>query len=324
MTKGRVRRIVRVKSCVSGKGQECFMGKRGSRSRKRRSVSRKRRSVSRKRRSVSHKRRSVSHRRKSIRSTRRKSIRSTRKRSTRKRSTRRSSSSGHKCIVLNKSHDLTTQIKNFFKIDQEIIYIIQHPRKAKRENVLKLLSAIILFLLLLCMILKLTGSSYNCNASIDKIKELAGKIKDGTMDPIGTLKAVRDVLYKLVQDFMTLAPVVAILGIVPKIKEKLGNLFKGPIPSTPEQKSRSEPSRSNDVGLETEIKKEKKINIKPTDTFKDLIRNIDKSNYPTVTKKFLASIVDQAREKHNLTVDKPVGNIFDSYNEDLIKFLNKN
>lgn len=109
---------------------------------------------------------------------------------------------------------MTTQIKNFFKIDQEIIYMIQHPRKVKSRNVLKLLSAIIIFLMLLCGILHLTGSSYQCKDLIEKIKVLAEQLGSHTIKPMEALRRVREWLAGAWNSIKDSAPVTGVLGLM--------------------------------------------------------------------------------------------------------------
>ena len=230
------RRVVRVKSCKSSKKQECFKAKKGFVLVRKSSLSRK----SSKRRVRS---RPIKRRSKPRRSARRSARRSTR-RSTRRSAKKphRRSSSGYKGFFLSKSKDIPSQIKNFFKIDQEIIYIIKHPKKAKRKNVLKLLAMILLFLMLLCAILKMTGFTY-CETIIEKLKALVDSIKNSALNPINALTQVRTHLSALWNKVKNIAPVAAALSLSGKTQKDANELFISPVESDNE-----------DVELETEPK----------------------------------------------------------------------
>ena len=97
---------------------------------------------------------------------------------------------------------------------------------------MKLIAAIILFLVLLCAILSISGSTYNCNAAIDKMKELATAVKDGTMSPMDALGQIRTKLAEVWTNFKGLAPVVVALGYLSgnkKAAEEIEQMFTKPV-----------------------------------------------------------------------------------------------
>jgi hypothetical protein len=193
LLKMHTKRVIKVKACKSSKNQVCFAAKKR--------VSKPRRSISKPRKSVSRKR-----------SKPRKSV----------------SSRG---LVLSKSKDITSQIKNFFKIDQEIIYMIQHPTKAKRKNVLKLLGTIIIFLILLCLILKMLGSSFNCDQVITNLKDIASSVKNNGMNPREAISKVRSSLGNIWNNVKDLPPVRVILGNF--ARKEIDDLFTSPVEPAP-------------------------------------------------------------------------------------------
>jgi hypothetical protein len=107
--------------------------------------------------------------------------------------------------------------------------MIQHPRKAKRNNVLKLLGLLLLFLALLCMVLQYSGSSYNCNAVKDKITDIMSGVRDRVMHPMEALNKVRDHMKEAFDKFKALGPVVTAMAAMGGFKNKLGGLFIAPV-----------------------------------------------------------------------------------------------
>jgi hypothetical protein len=251
--------------------------------------------------------------------------------SRKRRSVNRKRRSGHKEFVLSKSKDIASQVKNFFKIDQEIIYIIQHPKKAKRNNVLKLLAAIILFLLLLCAILKMIGAPYDCETIITKIKDIFNSVKNGTMDPMEALSKLRSNMANLWNKFKVLGPVVALIAgtknIGRKGKDKYNDLFSKPIPapsvssssssssfSTPPSTPPSTPSSSifSNIFHSSPSSPSPLVKItidKSTTTFEDLIkkvRNDDKLSDRIKT--LLVSYINDASKGKKS--NSPIGDTF--------------
>jgi hypothetical protein len=197
-------------------------------SKPRRRVSKPRRRVSKPRRSRSRsksrsKPRRLKHRR--SRPSRKRSSRKPRRSSRKPRRSRKRSGSGGSG-GFSKSPDVMSQLKNFMKIDQKITYMIQHPRKAKRKNVLKLLAAILLFLAVLCGIMKMMGNDYDyCAPVIKKVTDVMSGLKNSAMHPTDALSAVQKQMGELYDQFKKLAPVQK-LGDLGGMLGKLGGMFK--------------------------------------------------------------------------------------------------
>jgi hypothetical protein len=174
------------------------------------------------------------------------------------------------------------QIKNFFKIDQEIIYIIKHPKKANRHNVLKLLALLLIFLMVLCGIMKLLGGNYDyCTPITDKLKAIMEGVKAGTMNPMTALTDIREKLRELFEKFSQLAPVVTALGLGGKLKDRAMNLFnKHTAPVSPSAPSDLLTSGSHTVG---EIRKQ--LNPAALFAFNKIVieKKWDNNNIPTPT-----------------------------------------
>jgi len=132
--------------------------------------------------------------------------------------------------------------------------MIQHPTKAKRKNVLKILAAILLFLLLLCGILKITGASCGCETVITKMKDFIDGVKARTMNPKDALQATRTKLADVWSSFKNLRPVVAGLGALGTLGDKAKGLFtSGPPP--PEKTIKVERSITS-TALKDKIKRD--------------------------------------------------------------------
>ena len=326
-----IRRVMRVKSCNSSKNQECFAARKGSRSgRKRRSRSYKPR-ISRPRR-VS-KRRSKRSKRRSRRSSRSRRVRSRvikrhpirrrsrsrrRRRSSRKsrRRSRSRSVSRHKGFVLSKSKDMGTQIKNFFKIDQEIVYMIQHPRKAKTRNVLKLLGAIIVFLLLLCGILHVLGSSYQCQQLIDKVKDLIRQLSSHTIGPMEALRKIREWLAGAWNSVKDSAPVTGVLGLMgSKYLALKDQIFIAP----PEDITPPSPTQTL-INVSPPMPHEK-LTVNTSTTFGDLIQKIKDSTvggtgvHGTRVRNYLIALVRSAMGTGPDAANNSIGKAFSGSKE---------
>ena len=203
-----------------------------------------------------------------------------------------------------------TQIKNFFKIDQEIVYMIQHPRKAKTRNVLKLLGAIIVFLLLLCGILHVLGSSYQCTDLVEKIKQLAKQVSEHTIGPMEALRRVREWLAGAWKSIKGSAPVAtALTAISPKLLTAGEHLFEEPV----EAPIGSKPSKP--------LALHEKVHAMRVETFKQLREKIEKHEGFGAKKAYVLRLVDDVQRNNYLSDETPIGIMLDD-NVVLSKYIN--
>ncbi len=284
-------RIIKVKSCISTKKQSCFMTrntqKRKSYKKKkshrksyrksyRKSIKRSRsksKSFKKSKRSLKKSKRSKKSLKKSRISKRpriskrsyNKYKKSKSKRTSKKRTSKKAT---YNYFKLSKSADLQSQVKNFFKIDQQITYIIKHPSKAKSRNVLKLIGALLIFLLLLCSILKFMNSPIDCNTPITKLKEIVDKLKNNQITPMEALLNVRTALKNLWDKFKNLAPVIVLLNALGINKTKVDEAFNANIDTNLDVTKTEEEEEKKKIYFKDEFEKKYRIDTKMKDVFK--------------------------------------------------------
>jgi hypothetical protein len=329
-----IRRVVRVKSCNANKNQECFLAKRNSR--KSRSVkprrvskprSRSRRISRRSKPRRSKPRRSKPRRSRSRRVSRRSKPRRSRSRRSRPQTSRKRSS--YRGLVISKSPDVISQIKNFVNIDQEITYMIKHPRKANRKNVLKLLAMLLLLLAFLCGLMKMLGGNFDyCTPITDGIKKLISDLRSGALSPIDAIKNVRNKMGELFKGFKELGPVKTALEKLSGLKgklggklgglgSKLGDLFKekpeeAKEPPAPAKESTKVPPPPL-IKVPMEVKKEP-IHVGSNMTFGELEKEINKryEENESVKIPYILGLIDTIKNNTKSNNNTKIGKMLDS------------